>query len=66
MKPDAIRRLKAGCPLRVLGEFHNTDEGFRHNNKEGGGGWVGGQEAVGVKIGASVDSANNIPTLGRD
>lgn len=62
MKPYAIHRLKAGCPLEFLGEFHNTDKGFRHNNKEGG----GGQEAVGVKSGAADGSANNILTLDRD
>lgn len=50
-------------PPEFLGKFHNTDEGFRHNNKEGGG---GGQEAVGVKSGAADDSANNILTLDRD
>lgn len=66
MKPDAICRLKAGCPLNFL-EFHNTDEGFRHNNKEGWGvGGVEGQEAVGVKSGAADDSTNNILTLDRD
>lgn len=60
-KPDA--------PLEFLESSTTLMKGLDTiTRKAAVGGWVGGggQEAVGVKIGASVDSANNIPTLHRD
>lgn len=63
MKPDAIRCLKAGCPLNFLESSTTLMKGLDTITRKGGG---GGQEAVGVKSGAADDSANNILTLDRD
>lgn len=62
MKPDAIRRLKAGCPLNFLESSTTLMKGLDTITRKG---W-GGQEAEGVKSGAADDSVSNILTLDQD